>query len=245
VQYQVFGSAGAATWVQYDAPVVHGDTALHGLLPNRSYRLRLVALNAAGWSAPGTPSDPIYVCHASEMQAASNFSHGAASWHAAGAIIFAVALALALVLSKQRFLSSPFRALGARHRTKGGRYQRAATDAIDTEEYEAVVDEWAKQRAYDRASATLGIDIMVPSARRPVQIEVSTVGIGSTAKLLQQLLIVTSEVTGRHSLPPAPEELHVIFEDASGVQQVLTSAQSLDYVLAATRIIVRLNSVSQ
>ena len=79
--------------------------------------------------------------------------------------------------------------------------------------------------------------VYVPSSSRPVQIEMSTKGLASTASLLTQLRLVVSEVAGRQP-PLRAEELAVLFEDERGVPRPLHAGCRLaDDVYRASRVV--------
>ena len=126
-------------------------------------------------------------------------------------------------------------AAARRPRGKGGRYHRAATAASDDEDDEG--DEpLSAVLAWSRSEAMLCVQVYVPASRAPVQIEMSTVGVTTCARLLRQLLVVVSEVSGRHSPPLVPEELSVVYETRAGMK-VLHSGCALEDVFGATRVV--------
>ena len=115
----------------------------------------------------------------------------------------------------------------------GGRYERASTVAVDDEE------EPMRGCAYDRAAATLCVDVFPPASKTPTQIEMSTVGVGTSAKLLRQLLLVVGEVCGRRLVR---EELSVSFERSPTDRRLLHSGCDLADVFAATRVVAKVRT---
>ena len=86
-------------------------------------------------------------------------------------------------------------------------------------------------------SSSLCVEVHVPSSVTPVQIELSTVAITSSSRLLQHLLVVVGEVTGRHDPPLAPEELRVVFlEKRSSKPRLLHSGCDVEDVFSAYRV---------
>ena len=153
-------------------------------------------------------------------------------------ILSLVPVALCLACAMRLAHCSPV--AGRRQRVaKGGRYQKAATsaDSEDDSDEEPALPTPTGGGAWNRPEALLCVHVFVPASRKPVQIEMSTAGIGSSAKLLRQLLVVVSEVVGRHAPPLSPEELSVVYEVAGGGSQLLHSRCVLNDVLQhATRI---------
>ena len=98
------------------------------------------------------------------------------------------------------------------------------------------MDAEVEDGAYDAWAATLCVHVFVPASIRPVQIEMSTKGVGSASELLRQLRLVVSEVAGRQE-PLAPEELSVVYEDAEGVQLSLHADVELYDVYGASRVV--------
>ena len=232
------GSGSGSSWADHNSPVTSTDVELYDLAPNASYRFRLIAHNAAGSSRPGRGTDPVLVCDDVAYGGAHAGSPWEGVWLVASApdptsaflIVLLIAVCVASVGVRRCCTRTPC-GLG-----RGARYERASTKAPEELEFaggdEAVID-----GAYDEFAHTLCVHVYVPASSKPIQIDMSTVGLDSTSLLIHQLRIVVSEVAGRDP-PLTTEELSVVFEDGNtGVQEIVHPGIDLDEVFAASRVV--------
>ena len=229
------------SWQNYGAPIISSDVDLYDLSPNSTYRFRLVAHNTAGRSHPGKATEPVIVCTEAapdppEARSTEFIGQNVALLQERLVMEIAqpvavVGGALAVLISLLMLARSCF---SSRRPTRGVRYQRASTTALE-DEFDGEMK--AEACAYDEWSAMLCVHVYVPASNQPVQIEMSAVGVTTCSSLLKQLRTVVSEVAGRQPAI-APEELSVVYEDGdSGVQHLLHSGCELDEVFSASRIV--------
>jgi hypothetical protein len=237
IYFQAVGSDDT-DWLGSDAPITGAEISMSHLTPNRSYRFRLIAHNTAGVSRWGEACAPIHVCDAPQLASGVDTTgilpplQSLTHFSARGTLAALVAVLAFLLVAWCR------RRQGAeRHLARGGRYQRASTKAIDEDEDD--LEEWAHASLAApncQNDPTLCVDVHVPSSSMPVQIEMSTVAITSSAKLLEHLLVVVGEVTGRHDPPLAPEELHVVYQRHTGKPHLFHSGCDLKEIFSAHRV---------
>jgi len=227
------------TWLDHEQHIVTREKRVgDGLPSNMTYVFRLIGRNAIGSSAPGEPTEPVFLCHLSGIPGAVGVGlpspAGALDSSAAAEPLWAMPASIGLLAAAIAFAA--YRCAGGHQRTRrgigGAKYQRAqCSEELSEDGLDAFGGGEADGFAsLDAASSYPGqpleVRIVAPSTSpHPIRLEISLDDFLSTGELLDRLSSVHADVTGLR----APfEVLCVTAVGVDGVEEDVGQHTSLE-----------------